>query len=551
MNMKTYIRTLSSVLLISVLASCNGFFEPNLENRLEEQDNYSDMANVYASFMGLYAVVQDVAPKVVVLSELMGDLMTPTDQAPDDYWGVFRYENMSASSVADPAPLYQLVVNCNDFLRNTSEYNRKYPGVIKDNIYKQMIAGAVCIRTWAYLNIGKLYGEAVYYDYALIGETDLSKQPLLSFEQLVPELIHFMNKGVDNVSGLRNVDINNMFGTSGIWSVVPVSPDALMLELYLWNKDYESAAKRGINLITGQSLMAAGDNHKNTLSYQFGSNKNGLKKWSTLFSETPVAVHGKEALTIVLFDYTQRQVNPLYSLCSTDPACEYYIRPTNVLMNKYSGKDYQDGVNHVNDPRGTGVTIANEQGKRVLCKYIQDRDIQQQDAPIYLYRAAEIHLMIAEALNALGRYDAADAVLNEGFQPYWEAGNRFYQPFDAPIYAFEKMKAGRGVRGRLDIPFVKSVDERFVSGLEPDTEAYNMKRKAVIDSLIVEETAREFAGEGKRWFAMMRIARNSGRPELLAGMISSKFQSADRQRYYEMMMDSDNWFIDYDLKLDE
>lgn len=549
--MKTYLRIILSVSLVLGLCSCNAFFEPNLENRLEEQDNYSDRANVYASFMGLYAVLQDVAPKVVTLSELRGDLLTPTDQAPDAYWDVFRYEDVTSNEVADPAPLYELVVNCNDFLRNTSEYNRKYPGVIKENVYKQMIAGAVCIRTWAYLNIGKLYGEAVYYDYAFIGETDLSKFPLLSFEQLIPELIHFMNTGVDNVSGLRNVDINNMFGTSGIWSVVPVSPDALMLELYLWNKDYEAAAKRGINLITGQAIMAAGDNHKNTLSYQFGSDKNGLKKWLTLFSETPVAVHAKEALTIILYDYTSRQVNPLYSLCSTDPACEYYLRPTNVLMNRYSGKDYKNGVNQVNDPRGNGVTVSTQQGKRVFTKYIMDRDIQEQDTPIYLYRAAEIHLMIAEALNALGRYDAADAVLNEGFNPYWEAGNRYYQPFDAPIYAFEKLKAGRGVRGRLDIPYLKSEDERFISGLEPDTEAYNIRRRAVIDSLIVEETARELAGEGKRWFAMMRIARNSERPDLLAGLISAKFPNADRQRYYEMMMDSKRWFIEYDMKLDE
>ena len=61
-----------------------------------------------------------------------------------------------------------------------------------------MIAGAVALRTWAYLNIGKLYGKAVYYDYAMTGETDLSKLPVLTFDELIPELIHFMNTGVDN-----------------------------------------------------------------------------------------------------------------------------------------------------------------------------------------------------------------------------------------------------------------------------------------------------------------------------------------------------------------
>ena len=539
-------KTILTVIFAASLISCESFFEQTPDNMLEADDNYTDRSNVYASFMGLMATLQDVAPKLVVASELQGDLLMPTDQAPDSYWEVYRYGVQPGNSVADPTPLYRIVMNCNDFMRNTIEYNTDYPGVIPVSTYRQMIAGAVTLRAWAYLNIGKFYGKAVYYDYAMTGETDLSKLPVLSFDELIPELIHFMNTGVDNVNGLRRVDINTMFGTTGIWGSVPISPDALMCELYLWNKDYESAAKKGINLITGQALTPAGDNNKFTLSEQFGK----TKEWHTLFSETPANPQTNEGLTMVLYDYSQRQINPLYSLFSSDATCQYYMKPTAVMTSRYTGRDYQSGAQIVKDPRGSGVSYETLQGETVLSKYTLNRTIQQQDAPIYIYRAAEIHLMIAEALTALGNYDAADAILCDGFKPYYVSGNRYNQPFDAPIYAFEKLKLGQGVRGRLSIPAVRSTDERFMGELDPDSPEYTGRRQMVLDSLIIEETARELAGEGKRWFTMMRIARNTNDPAMLARMVTRKFPVAERPAYAAKLEDPANWFIDYDLELE-
>lgn len=540
------LKTILTVTLAASLVSCESFFEQTPDNMLEADDNYTDRSNVYASFMGLMATLQDVAPKLVVTAELQGDLIMPTDQAPDGYWEVYRYGVQPGNSVADPTPLYRIVMNCNDFMRNTIEYNASYPGVIPVSTYRQMIAGAVTLRAWAYLNIGKFYGKAVYYDYAMTGETDLSKLPVLSFDELIPELIHFMNTGVDNINGLRRVDINTMFGTTGIWGSVPISPDALMCELYLWNKDYESAAKKGINLITGQALTPAGDNNKFTLSEQFGK----TKEWHTLFSETPANPQTNEGLTMVLYDYSQRQINPLYSLFSSDATCQYYMKPTSVMTSRYTGRDYQSGVQNVRDPRGNDVSYGTLMGETVLNKYILNRTIQQQDAPIYIYRAAEIHLMIAEALTALGNYDAADAILNEGFKPYYVSGNRYNQPFDAPIYAFEKLKLGQGVRGRLSIPAVRSTDSRFMGDLEPESPEYAERRHMVLDSLIIEEAARELAGEGKRWFTMMRIARNTNDPKMLARMVTRKFAVAERPAYAAKLEDPANWFIDYDLELE-
>ena len=72
----------------------------------------------------------------------------------------------------------------------------------------------------------------------------------------------------------------------------------------------------------------------------------------------------------------------------------------------------------------------------------------------------------------------------------------------------------------------------------------------MLDSLIIEETARELAGEGKRWFTMMRIARNTDNPAMLARMVTRKFPVAERPAYAAKLEDPANWFIDYDLELE-
>lgn len=526
-----------------LLSSCEKFFEPSVENKLEADENYQLRSTVYASFVGLYSLLQEVAPQLVILSELRSDLLMPTDNAPDDYWKIYRYEGDEENAVADPSPLYRIVVNCNDFLRNVVKYNSKYPGVIPGPTYRQMVGGAVTLRAWAYLQIGKFFGEAVYYDYAMTGEKRREDLRVLSFDQLVPELIFFMENGVDGVDGMRDVDFNGMFGTTGIWSGVPVSADALMLELYLWNKDYQMAAKRGINMITGQSVTPIGTNDRLTCSYLFGSDANGTNKWYKLWSVTPVQANIREGATVVLYSYAQRQINPLYSIFSADVNCKYWLKPTNILVGKFSGKDYVSSGKSVTDCRGEGVTYYTEKSDRMMYKYCKDRTLQQQDPPLYLYRGAEIHLMIAEALNALSNYDAADAFINNGFQPCWVSGARFNAPFDAPIYAFEKLKVGRGVRGRCDLPKISSTDSRFMGTLTPDSLGFAARRKAVLDSLIVEETARELAGEGKRWFSLMRIARNNGDPAFLAETVCRKFSGARSEKARLIMMNPDNWFI--------
>lgn len=532
------------------MPSCEGFFEKQPDNVMAGEDNYEDPSNLYGSFIGLLGTIQDAADHLIIVSELMGDLMTPTAQAPEEYWEVFRYQAAEGNPVADPAPLYRIVLNCNDFLRNTVEYNQKYPGVIPANSYRQLIAGAVTLRTWAYLNIGKIYGEAVYYDYAMTSEQDISQFPVLTFDELIPELIHFLTTGVDRINGLVRVDVDTILGVSGVlWRRMVIQADILLTELYLWNRDYEAAAKRGINLITSKGLLGISGNNQNfTCGYAWGSDINGTNPWRDLFFTSPVERHLREGLTIVFYNYNQLQTNQLQYLFSAVPPNVYYLAPTSAMTSLFSGRDYYTGTSVVTDPRGVNVSYGTEMGETVIMKYHSGREYYEHDAHIFLYRGGELHLMIAEALAALGNYDAADYIINCGFSPTHISGSTFDYPFDAPIYAYEGLKVGMGVRGRVDVPEIMSTSERFIGDLVEGMDGYEERRHFVLDSIILQETARELAYEGKRWFTAVRIARNSDRADLLAEVISGKFGRTEAAAYKDLLRDPKNWFIKYDLR---
>ncbi|MCC8174335.1 MAG: hypothetical protein LIO65_08225 [Odoribacter sp.] len=46
---------------------------------------------------------------------MLGDLIQPTDNAPDEMWDIFYYRATNGNSYASPQHFYNIIVNANDF----------------------------------------------------------------------------------------------------------------------------------------------------------------------------------------------------------------------------------------------------------------------------------------------------------------------------------------------------------------------------------------------------------------------------------------------------
>lgn len=525
---KLHILAAFSVAIAMICSSCDKFFDVNTDEIMLDEHNYEKIGEVYSGFLGIASAFQTAADDYIVLSELRGDYVTPTSYAPMDFWEVYRYRTTEDNDLYNPSRYYRIIMNSNDFLRNVVDFNLRNPNAIPEKIYKGLIASAITYRTWAYLTIGKIYGEAVYYDYALADKTDLTAEYLMPLDALVNELIYFMKNGVDGVDAWNELPWSEVIGESADdWNYMTVNPNVLMAELHLWNNSPWDAATSALQAISsglGSDGKVSTDKYKLSSSYQ-GSG------WKNIFSGAYSTI-ANEAFTAIPFDYSKGQTNKLqYYFSNLDP---------NVYYLTVNTRQY---VSIINNERHRSAVLTVENGSAVVAKYHLDKKPYEWDNHIYIYRAADAWLMLAEALTSAGDFAQADTILNNGMKQCWD-GKKFSAPFDSPIYTSDLQK-NIGIRGRVGAD-PNRLSDYVVDSLFVDETLLNERKTFVLDSLIAAETGVEACFEGKRWYTLLRMARNLNKPEFLADPISGKFNSAEGNMYKMWLLEPKNWFVKYD-----
>lgn len=556
MKLKFKIITIFTVMCGITFSSCDNYFDVATEDMLDVSDAYKEKSTVYAGMMGLAASFREAADHHIILSELLGDLMEPTSYAPDECWDVYRYKATNGNSFASPAPYYKLIINCNDFLKHTIAYKKQYPTALATNVYRGMISSALTYRAWGYLQIGKIFGEAVYYDIVFTDDNGETPSRVLKLDELIQELIYNLKTGVDGVNGFQVLDWNTLISpqqsyTDLAWSRISIASDVLLTELYLWAKDYTNAAKTALNYVSN-----SGEDFKLDI-FQNNTSDLSTTRWARMFMYPFSSNCIKEVCTYVPFNFQQRQTSKLqYYFSSVAPNVCYFMPHENTLvkfLTQITGESKNELTGETGLVRGTDQyrlqgTFGYENQKLVVGKYHLDKKNYEHDSPIYIYRAPEIYLMIAEALGNLGgetNIAAADSIISVGFKSSWNS-DHFEKPFEAPIYG-QALNVNLGIRGRAKIgaDFIRyHVDTLLYPG-KTDVEKIQKaaREKFVLDSLIAEETALELAYEGKRWFTMVRIARNTENPAFLAKQIAKKFPTGEGQLYEKWLMNPENWFI--------
>lgn len=515
---------MTPVVLAFVLGSCDDYFHPDSSSQLQESEHFQKLSELNSGFLGLAAAFEGVPDHAIIISDLRCDGMEPTVNAPMEFWEVHRLEATNGNSVVAPDLFYKMIINCNDFIRHAIDFNKENTGVANENILRGMIAEALRFRAWSYLTIGKIYGKAYYYDYAMSDMNDMSGVPVLELTELVDVLISNLEHGVEGYDGLATMDWNELTYTeSTALNRLGINVNAIMGELYMWKGDYKAALIWLLKIV----------NNTNIQQYTcaaYADNK--YEKWRDIYAGS-VANATNEFITAVNYMVNQRQQSVLQYYFSKESPNVYYLKPSNYLIRLYQAQELNNGS--VGDRwRGSTGTYTSDGGDFVVNKYSRERTAYAHDAPVSVYRAGGIHLMIAECLNHLTRYEEALTFVNDGPKAYWNSGGYFLFPFSDPIYT-TNLKESAGVRGRINLknyPMPGGTDE---------------EKTVAIDSLIADEMGMECAFEGQRLFTLLRMARNNNRPEFMANGISRKFTDlTEREKYRSMLMSPANWFVPYD-----
>lgn len=564
-----------SIIALAALTfnSCEDFLTPDSDDILLERDYVGQYGELYSGYMGLAAAMQQVADQASFLEGLRGDLLEPTVNASREIWDIYNYENLSGNSFADPKGYYNIIQNANDFLEHLFEYRKKNPTVLDAATYNGIIGGAIRYKVWAYLMLAKIYGEAIYFDEPVTAYVDLSKYPVLQFDEIIQKCRDLMETGVNGVNGLGDVKWSTaLFPNQGaspttlMWDRICPPSECLLAEIYLYQNEYAKTIQQCVSII-----KRGGEQEQ---SYQLN-----LSEYNGEWKQFGYNFVRKEQITVAFFDYSLKQTNRLIEYYSNNYPNKYYLRPTEANMNRFNSQVNAGGI--VNDQyRGTGVTFKRVNNEWVLQKFLAGHEssdkIYANDVQISFYRAAEVHLFLIEALVGLGRFEEAFAFLNNGIGSYYnQTIAKFNAPFqDYPATLFRTTTtsegANRGVRGRVNLGPVGEFALSSASALDT---LINIQR---MDSLIVEEISLELAGEGKALYAMNRMARrwsagadkswaaqwmnSENMNEALqlwgskvqsdwAAKIGAKFQNGKGNAVTdELQSDLSKWFIKFDLK---
>lgn len=479
-----------SILIVSGFVTCSDeYFDTEIGGRITPEQHYNSMIDADLSYTGCFVYLQDIAENLILVDGLLSDQMDVTGNADRDMIDINRHELSADNPYVDPSGFYKVIININEVLPNLPQIMDKD----RDFDSTQLIGyqGAlITLRSWAYFMLARLNGEVGIVE-GNLSSIDPSKPPVyLSKNEIIDQLIQELLPYVDEEEDIFRF---------------PIDHYVLLGELYLEKNQYWNAIKYLKFAVDGPALrnMYMVDNMYSQ-EYWRAIFLNSREQFSTVYTAVP-------------YSFIDGQSNKLEEYLYYN----YMVKPTNILVNKFNTEVSQDNEASPGDLfRGVGTTFdTTDTGIPFITKYSIDQS-NPLSADIILYRAADVHLLLAEALNRTEQHDLALTLLNNGFSSLGTA-----RP---PEYA--KWSKNKGVRGR--------------AYLKAKTVPGGVGRTEYIEDLIIQERALELAFEGKRWFDLVRIANRRNNPAYLADKVAAKFDdAATAEMVRSKLMDPNNWYL--------
>jgi hypothetical protein len=492
MNMKNKIYQFVALIAIGCTNySCqDDFFTEPAGSRITPDEHFQSQKDLYISIYGTYIPLQKALPRLLLIDGLRSDLMDITSYS-DAYMKEMYNQNFSSDNpYLDGSDYYKVIINVNEILNHIDEVWVKDPTTI-DYEPKYTKGALINIRSWSYLTLVRLFGKA-----AVINDNMPSlipDQTFLNKKDMIDTLINQLKPYVFN---------NSKYTELQIWGP---NTKALLGELYLENQQYDSAA---------YYLKLGMESYGNTKMYKV-TNSYSKEKWELIFYGDGVGI---ENIDVVFYDSHKDQYNDF-----TGWTLNYEVKPSQLLVNSYMTQI--QSTNGIGDLyRGKGFTYDTIPGSYYISKYnLEEGD--PYSAYICISRAADVHLLLAEALNQLGDITTALLLVNNGI--------RTSSPTPP---GYNKWSDNIGVRGRVSLQ-PKNIPA-YVDMNDP------VAVKNAVEDIILDERELELAFEGKRWFDLVRVAERRNDPSYLANKVAAKFSDpVQAEKIRTILLDKTNWYL--------
>jgi starch-binding outer membrane protein, SusD/RagB family len=454
----------------------------------------------------------------------------------------------------------------------------------------------------AFVNSPVAYIDTIYIEFGLDGfynDTIYNKpieleRNLFDTDMLIDKLTRELEAKVKAVGVDHSIYNNDVSWEITTWNEFAMH--ALLGQMYLTRGDLSRARMYFEKIIFNRRDGVP----RYQLDFSFaGSN------WKNIFS----GIDNREHIFILPFNKSNYQQNSFQSLFESNGPHRYQLKPTriaidfwetvwrNQTINRHPTNPSLTRMNSLGTPgdihRGYGAsfiyannwsTLSPEAHRQMLTlralgdevssrnimvgldtlvnKYSINKNVFDKDANFIVYRAADIHLYMAEILiyhqymtqgGALGSdfryalgylndgtFTAEQSTLSRthlGVRGRAEIGLRLGTSSIAGTSAYDRIELD-------DIIYIHDPYTNEIAGWRNFTGNLPAKQRYFVDK-VINERARELAFEGKRFYDLIRIARRRNDPDYLARAVSAKFPVHQREHIRTLLQDDRNWYINY------
>jgi hypothetical protein len=510
------------VFLCTVLVTGFGcsetFFNETAGDRITPDQHYRSQIDAEVSLMGAIMPLQEAMPKLLILDGLRSDMMVVTDFTDASLMDISNQIYSLGNPYTNTSDLYKVIININEVLVHidtVKHYDRNF-----DAFFVKYFKGALIgYRAWTYLALARMYDKVAYIDGNMASLPANLAQKVLTKDVLIDTLINQMIPYIHTDLQLAELRIGNY-----------PSNKALLGELYLEKNDYANAAAYlKLACESAPANMRVADLTK----YLKVADSYKDAGWKNIFFSAESQIF--ENLALIPFSSTEGQYNAFEKWVGHTN--QYMAKPSQILVDSFMAQIPAAGA-----PgdlyRGLGVTFGADttwltDTTFVTETYITKYEIDKSEpfsSDIIISRAADIHLLLAEALNRMG-----DPVSQKYALMLLNQGVNKENPKPA---AYTKWSNNLGIRGRV---YLKS---KVVPATMADPDSITN----LIEDLIMAERALELAYEGKRWNDLVRVSLRRGTPEYLAAKVAAKFGAPGEAKYddiYNKLLNTSNWYLPF------
>ena len=540
-----------------LMAACSDFFDPSTDDEFNGEDGFTSNTEMYTGFLGVMTKLQAVGDKEILLTEPRGELIETSDESTSELIALYNYDqNLQNNSYANPAGYYEVIIACNDYLKNMEAYKTE-PNVDSD-AWKALVASTVRTKVWAYKTLAEIYGQAVWFDDAITEVTDIKqgdKFQLLQLPELIDRCYQLLTTGYDGVNTDQEINWYEWLDPTHTvalasseyrkWNYIVPPYAGLLAELCLWKGAVLDGASTAGSSAAATYYKQAADVLLKKLGEQInvtsdpGSNVYWLPSAATPGHYSPIWNYAQpypyEAVSAIIYDYTKNQTNTLLRHFSNEYPNKYWLRPSETGVERFLSKTFNPGTSE-SDTRYKAC-FGWSSGQRYLAKFRPvgssvRTNAYQDDCHIYIYRATQYHMMLAEALNHLKRFTAMNAVFNRGVkagdtEDCFAAGTAEWEGFESTIDPTKCDWTGTANYGTRKYPSMgirccftgltaRAIKDNIFELGEQGTLKFN-------DLALLDESMLEFAGEGKVYPMMNRMAVRYNDPSIVADRVCAKY----------------------------